>query len=97
LDDALEGFLDGRDATPGTPDDISHGNGFDRLSAVADGIDKGSKYCFSDGYFASRTYTERGFNSEKEFQGGDNTPIEQILDPSADNPFVKDLNRCWVA
>jgi predicted metalloprotease len=97
LDDALEGFLDGRDATPGTPDDISHGNGFDRLSAVADGIDKGSKYCFSDGYFASRTYTERGFTSDKEFQGGDNTPIEQILDSGADNPFVKDLNRFWVA
>jgi predicted metalloprotease len=97
LDDALEGFLDGRDATPGTPDDISHGNGFDRLSAVADGIDKGAAYCFSDGYFASRTFTERPFATASEFQGGDNTPIGNILDPSAANPFVKDLNRFWEA
>jgi predicted metalloprotease len=97
LDDALEGFLDGRDSTPGTPDDISHGNGFDRLSAVADGIDKGTSYCFSDGYFASRVYTERGFTSEQEFQGGDNTPIAKILDPSSANPFVTDLNRFWTA
>jgi predicted metalloprotease len=95
LDDALEGFLDGRDATPGTPDDISHGNGFDRLSAVADGIDKGASYCFSDGYFASRTFTERPFRPG-EFES-DNTPIEDMLKPSADNDFVKDLNRFWVS
>jgi predicted metalloprotease len=95
LDDALEGFLDGRDATPGQIDDISHGNGFDRLSAVADGIDKGASYCFSDGYFASRTFTERPFATPQEFQQGDNTPIAQILDRSANNPFVKDLNRFW--
>jgi predicted metalloprotease len=97
LDDALEGFLDGRDATPGTPDDISHGNGFDRLSAVADGIDKGATYCFSDGYFASRSFTERPFADEQEYQGGDNTPIEQMLKTSSDNFFVKDLNRFWTA
>ncbi len=97
LDDALEGFLDGRDSTPGTPDDISHGNGFDRLSAVADGIDKGASYCFSDGYFASRTFTERPFASPDEFQHGDNTPVDQILDLGTKNPFVNDLNRFWEA
>ena len=97
LDAALEGFLDGRDATPGTPDDISHGNGFDRLSAVADGIDKGASYCFSDGYFASRSFTERPFRDDQEFQGGDNSPISDILNTSSDNDFVRDLNRFWVA
>jgi predicted metalloprotease len=97
LDDALEGFLDGRDATPGTPDDISHGNGFDRLSAVADGIDKGASYCYSDGYFASRSFTERPFADPAEFEHGDNTPIDQILDLSSKNPFVMDLNRFWTA
>jgi predicted metalloprotease len=97
LDSALEGFLDGRDGTPNTPQDASHGNGFDRLSAVADGIDKGVTYCFSDGYFASRTFTERPFRTEAEYQGGDNTPLPQIIDPSANNPFVTDLNRFWTA
>ena len=97
LDEALEGFLDGRDATPGTPDDISHGNGFDRLSAVADGIDKGASYCFSPGYFSSRSFTERPFASPQEFQQGDNSPISDILKTSGKNYFVDDLNRFWAA
>jgi len=97
VDEALEGFLDGRDATPGTPDDISHGNGFDRLSALADGIDKGATYCYSDGYFASRTFTERPFTDEKDYQAGGNSPISDVLDLSSKNLFVKDLNRFWEA
>jgi predicted metalloprotease len=95
VDAALEGFLDGRDATPGTPNDVSHGNGFDRLSALADGIDKGPSYCFSDGYFASRTFTERPFTSQKDYAAGGNTKLDQVLAPSADNFFVTDLNRFW--
>jgi predicted metalloprotease len=95
LDDALEGFLDGRDATPGTPADVSHGNGFDRLSALADGIDKGSSYCYSDGYFASRTFTERPFTDPQDYAAGGNTPLSQVLQDSANNIFVKDLNRYW--
>ncbi|MFN2562081.1 MAG: hypothetical protein ABR571_12405 [Jatrophihabitans sp.] len=95
LDDALEGFLDGRDGTPDTPQDISHGNGFDRLSAVADGIDKGVTYCFSDGYFKSRTYTERPFSSEAEYGAGDNQPIADIV--SSNSSLVADLNRFWTA
>jgi predicted metalloprotease len=97
VDDALEGFLDGRDSTPGTPDDISHGNGFDRLSALADGIDKGATYCYSDGYFASRSFTERPFRTQAEYEGGDNTPLDNVLDTSSDNFIVKDLNRFWTS
>jgi predicted metalloprotease len=96
LDDALEGFLDGRDQTPDTPQDVSHGNGFDRLSALADGIDKGAAYCYSPGYFGSRSFTERPYNPG-EAQNGDNTPLDQMLVPSAGNIFVKDLNRFWTA
>jgi predicted metalloprotease len=95
VDDALEGFLDGRDVTPGTPTDISHGNGFDRLSALADGLDKGAGYCYSPGYFASRTFTERPFRTEQEYLGGDNTPLKTVLDLSPRNFLVKDLNRYW--
>jgi predicted metalloprotease len=97
LDDALEGFLDGRDATPGTPEDVSHGNGFDRLSALADGIDKGATYCYSDGYFASRVFTERPFTDEKDYAAGGNTPLADVLAPSDQNFFVSDLNRFWTA
>ena len=95
VDEALEGFLDGRDSTPGTPDDISHGNGFDRLSALADGIDKGATYCFSQGYFASRTFTERPFRNAAEYGAGDNTSLAEVLGPSSGNFLVKDLNRYW--
>ncbi|MBE7190643.1 neutral zinc metallopeptidase [Jatrophihabitans endophyticus] len=97
VDEALEGFLNGRDSTPDTPEDVSHGNGFDRLSAVADGIDKGVKYCFSSGYFASRTFTERPYTSQSDYDAGGNAPISDQLDTSSSNYFVKDLNRFWTA
>jgi predicted metalloprotease len=95
VDDALEGFLDGRDSTPGTPADVSHGNGFDRLSALADGIDRGASYCYSDGYFASRVYTERPFTRQSDYEAGGNTALEEVLKPGGDNLFVNDLNRYW--
>ncbi len=96
LDSAMEGFLDGRDGTPNTPQDISHGNGFDRLSAIADGIDSGAQYCYSPDYFSSRTFTERPFRTQAEYEGGDNTALAEILTPT-NNAFVLDLNRFWTA
>jgi predicted metalloprotease len=96
LDAALEGFLNGRDQTPDTPQDVSHGNGFDRLSAVADGIDKGPTYCFSSGYFASRTFTERPFTSQSDYDSGGNVSFAEVIAPS-NNGFVNDLNRFWTA
>jgi predicted metalloprotease len=95
LDDALEGFLDGRDSTPGAPEDVSHGNGFDRLSALADGIDRGASYCYSDGYFDSRSFTERPFATQADYDAGGNTPLGQVLKAGNDNLFVNDLNRYW--
>jgi predicted metalloprotease len=94
LDDAMEGFLNGRDNTPETPDEVSHGNGFDRLSALADGIQNGVKYCYSPDYL-KRTFTERPYSSAEEQEQGDNSPLSDVLATSADNVFVKDLNRFW--
>lgn len=96
VDNALEGYLDGRDGTPNTPQDVSHGNGFDRISAIADGIDKGVTYCYSPDYF-SRTFTERPFSDQKDYEQGGNTPLGDVLAPSANNIFVQDLNRFWAA
>jgi predicted metalloprotease len=97
LDEALEGFLDGRDSTPGTPEDVSHGNGFDRLSALADGIDRGATYCYSDGYFQSRTFTERPFATQADYAAGGNTPLAEVVKPGDKNLFVNDLNRYWTS
>jgi predicted metalloprotease len=96
LDNALEGYLDGRDGTPNTPQDVSHGNGFDRLSAIADGIDKGVTYCYSPDYF-QRTFTERPFSSQDDYNAGGNTALSEVLKAGPDNIFVKDLNRFWTA
>lgn len=95
VDEALEGFLNGRDSTPENVDEISHGNGFDRLSAVADGYDKGVTYCYGKNYFDSRVFTERPFNSSQEAQQGDNTPFEEVIKTGSKNFFVNDLNRFW--
>lgn len=90
IDDALEGYLDGRDKTPGTIAEMSHGNGFDRLSALADGLDHGVRYCYSPHYF-DRTFTERPFTSIQDYEAGGNAPLSQAIAP---NSFLaKDLNR----
>jgi predicted metalloprotease len=94
LDNALEGFLDGRDGTPNTPQDVSHGNGFDRLSAIADGIQNGASFCYSDTYF-NRTFTERPFSDPKDYAAGGNESLGNVLAPPANNSFVEDLNRFW--
>lgn len=65
--------------------DVSHGNGFDRLSAVADGVDKGVTYCFSKGYFASRTFTERPFTRQSDYAAGGNEPLGRCWPPRTIN------------
>jgi len=97
LDEAFEGYLNSRDSTPDTPQDISHGNGFDRLSALADGLDKGVTYCYSSGYFQSRHFTERPFASQDDYDAGGNQPLSDVIDTSSSNLFVQDLNRYWTA
>jgi predicted metalloprotease len=107
FDNALIGFLDGRDSTPDQPADISHGNGFDRLAAVAEGIDKGVTFCFSPNYF-DRTFTERPYVTDKDYgqtdaQNGGNESLQQVLDPTPIDPdnstggggLQPDLNRFW--
>lgn len=100
LDSALNGYLLVRDTTPTSPRDISHGNGFDRLSAIDDGLLHGPAFCYSSSYF-SRTFTERAFVSDQDYLSGGNETLDQVLDP---NPTTSDpnagglqpdLNRFW--
>lgn len=91
LDRALEGFLQIRDSTPGPQSNISHGNGFDRVSAVGDGIAHGVSYCYSNAYFY-RTFTERPFVSDSDRATGGNAPLSVFLKP---NGPPGDLNRFW--
>lgn len=102
LDEALNGYLLVRDTTPLSPQDISHGNGFDRLSAVEDGIQHGVGYCYRPAYF-SRQFTERPYVSDTDYAQGGNEPLSAVLDPN--NPktdknaggLQPNLNTFWAA
>jgi predicted metalloprotease/outer membrane murein-binding lipoprotein Lpp len=102
LDEALDGFLQVRDSTPDSPSDISHGNGFDRLSALDDGMQKGVRFCFSPDYF-NRKFTERPYVTDQDYLSGGNETLQQVLDPGdpTTDPnaggLQPDLNRYWKA
>jgi predicted metalloprotease len=101
LDNALIAYLQVRDSTPHSQDERgSHGNGFDRLSALEDGIEHGVTYCFGDDYF-NRQFTERPYVSDSDYLAGGNETLEQVLnpnDPQQDRNaggLQPDLNRFW--
>lgn len=78
LDDALAAYLLVRDKTPVSSDKISHGDGFDRLSAIADGITHGATFCYSDSYF-DRQFTERPYTSDTDYTAGGNECFQQVI------------------
>lgn len=102
LDQALLGYLQVRDSTPVSGADISHGDGFDRISAIDDGLAHGATFCFSDTYF-NRKFTERPFVTDSDYISGGNESLDQVLDPNNPNQdhnaggLQPDLNRFWTA
>lgn len=101
LDTALGGFLQYRDPTPGLgAAALSHGNGFDRISAFADGLGHGATSCYSKSWF-DRSFTERPFVTDRDYLSGGNETLAQVLDPNnpkTDNNaggLQPDLNRFW--
>ncbi len=99
LDRAMLGYLQVRDPTPVSSDQISHGDGFDRLSAVSAGIDHGVRYCFSNSW-TDRQFTERPFTSDSDYLSGGNEPLAQVLDPGpppSGGGLAPSLNAFWSA
>jgi predicted metalloprotease len=98
LDQTLLGYLQVRDPPPLSSAQISHGNGFDRLSAIADGIAGGAGLCFSAGYF-DRRFTERPFTTEADYLNHGNLPYQQMIRPGpvseGGSGLQPDLNRFW--
>lgn len=84
LDDALTAYLLVRDKTPISSQQISHGDGFDRLSAIADGINHGATFCYSSSYF-DRAFTERPFTTDSDYLAGGNECFAQVIDASTPN------------
>jgi predicted metalloprotease len=105
LDRALIGYLNVRDDTPADEKQISHGDGFDRIAAVADGFEHGVTECYKPAW-ADRTFTERPFRNQQDEQNQGNEPFEQVIDPRPYDPndpnkggggLQPDLNRFWKA
>ena len=98
LERTLLGYLQVRDPPPVSYRQISHGNGFDRLSAMADGIANGVTFCFGE-EFAQREFTERPFTTEADYLQRGNLPYDQIIDPTPDSPEQSSLqsilNSFW--
>lgn len=98
LENTLLGYLQVRDPPPLSVQQISHGNGFDRLSAMADGISNGASYCFAQ-KFASRSFTERPFTSDVDYEQRGNLPYAQMIDPAPSTPggssLQTELNAFW--
>lgn len=97
VNEVLVGYIQLRDPE-GTSqqDEGSHGNGFDRLSAVADGINHGATFCTKN--WDDRQFTERPYTSETDYANSGNLPLAEILDESklpSGGGLQTDLNDFW--
>ena len=89
LDRALSGFLLFSDPVgANAADQQAHGSGFDRVSAFQDGYEQGVPFCakFDD----NRTFTQIGFQSERDQDQNGNLPLAQTLDQGP-----KDVDAYW--
>jgi predicted metalloprotease len=103
LDKVLIGYIQLRDPVGTVAGEAgSHGDGFDRLSAVADGINNGVKFCYA-ATWDTRTFTERPFSSDADYETGGDETEAQVLNPA--DPTLKtgggglqpSLNAFWTA
>jgi predicted metalloprotease len=100
VDRALVGYLNVRDDTPASDREISHGDGFDRIGAVAEGYQQGAKECYKSDW-ADREFTERPFGSSDDQLTAGNEPFSQVIDAGAPPPngggggLQPDLNKFW--
>lgn len=93
LDRALVGYFQIRDSTPQSATDVTHGNGFDRINALQQGIQHGAAYCYSAAYLHDRSYTERGYiPGSRDYADQGNQPLGAVLGRKG---IASDLNRFW--
>jgi predicted metalloprotease len=90
IDDALAGMLQLRDQ-PGTSatNEEAHGNAFDRIRALQDGVENGATKCA--GYNAQNLpITEVPFTQKQDAESGGNLPYDQAVDT-----VVNDAEAYW--
>jgi predicted metalloprotease len=101
LEKVLVGYIQLRDpAGTDASESGSHGDGFDRLSALADGINKGVTYCYAADW-DKRTFTERPFTSDSDYASGGNETEAEVLNPGTADAggggLQPSLNDFWTA
>ncbi len=98
LETMLLGYLQVRDPPPLSAEQISHGNGFDRLSAMADGVANGPAYCFG-AKFRQRQFTERPYTSDTDYLQQGNVPYADVIAATPSTPdastLQSTLNAYW--
>jgi predicted metalloprotease len=104
VDRALVGYLNVRDDTPASEKEISHGDGFDRIGAVAEGFQRGVKECYKSDW-GDRKFTERPYAPGEEQQAdspGGNESFDAVIDASPPKAnggggggLQPDLNKYW--
>lgn len=96
LDTALTGYIQLRDPDGSAADDQgAHGNGFDRVAALADGVQYGAPFCIED--WEQRGITERAYTSQEDYDAGGDLPYDGESD-GADTVTLgpEDLEAFWV-
>lgn len=96
LDLSLTGYIQLRDPDGSAADDQgAHGNGFDRIAALADGIQYGASFCVRD--WAGRSLTERPYTSQADYDAGGDLPYDGTTDGSDTVTLgPEDLESFWV-
>ncbi len=99
LDKVLVGYIQLRDPDPHSPSDQgTHGDGFDRLSALATGISQGVTACYASSW-ASRSFTERPFVDPQDYNDNGNEPEAEVLNSGTQaqggGGLQPDLNAFW--
>ena len=75
LDTSLTGYIQLRDPDGSDADDQgAHGNGFDRIAALADGVQYGASFCVKD--WEMRPITERPYTDPADYDSGGDLPYD---------------------
>ena len=99
LDKVLVGYIQLRDPDPhSAADEDTHGDGFDRLSALATGINEGITACYSADW-KGRPFTERPFTQDSDYASNGNEPEDQVINAGTPDQggggLQPDLNAFW--
>ncbi len=96
LDLSLTGYIQLRDPDGADSRDAgAHGNGFDRIAALADGIQFGAEFCNTD--WAERGITQRPYTRQDDYDAGGDLPYDG--DPDGSDTITlgpADLEEFWI-